>query len=77
MSRPEAWRVYVACLRGQRMYRLGLDGRHLEALLVGEYGRLRAAALAPDGSLWVLTSNRDGRMEPTSSDDDRILRLTP
>jgi glucose/arabinose dehydrogenase len=70
-------RVYVTCLRGQRLYRLGLDGRHMEALLVGEYGRLRTVALAPDGSLWLLTTNRDGRMEPNSSDDDRILRLTP
>lgn len=69
--------VYVACLRGQRLYRVGLDGRDMEALLVGDYGRLRAVAAAPDGSLWLLTTNRDGRMEPTSADDDRILRVTP
>jgi glucose/arabinose dehydrogenase len=69
-------RVYMACLRGQRLYRIGLDGAGAEVLLQGRYGRLRHVALAPDGSLWVLTSNRDGRGSP-DKDDDRILRLTP
>lgn len=69
-------RVYMACLRGQRLYRIAFDGSSPEALLVGDYGRLRHVAAAPDGTLWVLTSNRDGRGRPTSS-DDRILRLTP
>jgi glucose/arabinose dehydrogenase len=72
--------LYVAALRGERLWRVPLDGRGgvgtPEALLVGEYGRLRAAAVAPDRSLWVLTSNRDGRGSPTSQ-DDRILRVVP
>jgi glucose/arabinose dehydrogenase len=72
--------LYVAALRGQRLWRVPLDGRGgagaPEALHEGEFGRLRAAAAAPDGSLWVLTSNRDGRGEPTGA-DDRVLRLTP
>lgn len=66
-------RVWMACLCGERLYRIGLDGRSAEVLLVGEYGRLRIAR-APDGSVWVLTSNHDGRGSPTRN-DDRILRL--
>ena len=69
-------RVYVACLAGQRLYRVGPDGGGAEALLVGTYGRLRTVALAPDGSLWLLTSNRDVRGDPVAA-DDRIIRLSP
>jgi len=67
-------RIYMACLRGQRLYRIGLDGTGAEALFQGQYGRLRHAAVAPDGALWVLTNNRDGRGRP-SANDDLILRL--
>ena len=70
--------LYVAALRGQRLWRVPLDGAggagEPEALLRGEYGRLRTAATAPDGSVWVLTSNRDGRGDPVEA-DDRVLRL--
>jgi glucose/arabinose dehydrogenase len=69
--------VYIACLRGQRLYRVDLDGRHVRQLLFRRYGRLRTVAVAPDKSLWVMTSNRDGRMKPPSRGDDRIIRLTP
>jgi glucose/arabinose dehydrogenase len=67
-------RVYIACLRGTKLYRIGTDGQGAQALLDDEYGRLRAVQVAPDGSLWVLTSNRDGRGRPAET-DDRILRL--
>jgi glucose/arabinose dehydrogenase len=70
--------LYVAALKGERLWRIPLDGRgglgRPQALFVGEFGRLRHVALAPDGSLWILTSNRDGRGDP-AADDDRILRV--
>lgn len=78
-SRFPAWKgnFFFACLRGERLIRVVLDGRRVvkeEALLRGEYGRLRAVAYGPDGYLYVSTSNRDGRGRP-HPDDDRILRI--
>lgn len=67
--------LWLACLRGQRLFRVNPDGTGAETLLRGDYGRLRHVAVAPDGTLWVLTSNRDGRGDP-DADDDRILRVT-
>ena len=71
---------FMAALRGQRLYRLALDPSgtvtEQEELLSGQAGRLRHVVQAPDGSLWVLTSNRDGRGTPIDT-DDRILRLAP
>lgn len=68
--------LLVAGLRGQRLWRYSVDTGDAEQLYVEEFGRLRHVAQAPDGSLWVLTSNRDGRGSP-AADDDRILRLGP
>jgi glucose/arabinose dehydrogenase len=55
----------------------GVAGPPIEALTT-KYGRLRTAIKAPDGSIWLTTSNRDGRKENgPAREDDRILRLTP
>ncbi|MFI6760732.1 PQQ-dependent sugar dehydrogenase [Micromonospora sp. NPDC050417] len=69
----------AACLRGQRIWLLELTAAggvlgQPRAILNGEYGRLRTAVAAPDGSLWISTSNHDGRGRP-ATDDDRLLRL--
>jgi glucose/arabinose dehydrogenase len=37
-------------------------------------GRLRDVVSAPDGSLWILTGNTDGRGSPRT-DDDILIRL--
>jgi glucose/arabinose dehydrogenase len=71
--------LWVAALRGERVWRVDLDGnggvRSAEPQLVGQFGRIRNVTVAPDGTaLWLLTSNRDGRGDPTP-DDDRIVRV--
>lgn len=66
--------IFIANLRGQRLREVSVadpSGRSVERF-VGEYGRLRAATVAPDGRLWILTNNTDGRGQPAVN-DDRIL----
>jgi glucose/arabinose dehydrogenase len=71
--------VYLAALRGRRLWVVPLtpDGvGEPRAVLVGELGRLRAAAIGPDGALWLLTNNTDGRGDPRDG-DDRLVRMLP
>jgi glucose/arabinose dehydrogenase len=69
--------VFMAALRGERLWQIpvqdGAAGSPAD-FAVGEFGRLRHAEVAPDGSLWVLTNNT-ARGTPREG-DDRILRVT-
>ena len=71
--------VWMAGLRGERLWRIPLQGTGLvaepQAFLEGEYGRLRTVVAAPDGGLWLMTSETDTRGTPEKG-DDRILELT-
>ncbi|WP_248833792.1 PQQ-dependent sugar dehydrogenase [Frankia sp. Mgl5] len=69
--------AYVAALRGQRLWSIPLDGTGVgepTAHFQGEYGRLRTVQVAPDGALWLTTSNTDNHVAPREG-DDRILRF--
>ncbi|MFD7958362.1 PQQ-dependent sugar dehydrogenase [Streptomyces ardesiacus] len=70
--------VWMAGLRGERLWRIPLDGTRVsaapQAFLKGEYGRLRTVAPAGGDKLWLVTSNTDGRGNPKGG-DDRILEL--
>ncbi|MEU8378809.1 PQQ-dependent sugar dehydrogenase [Streptosporangium sp. NPDC048865] len=72
--------LFVAALRGQRLWAVPLAGGGTAGTPVAEfqsaYGRLRTVAVGPDGWLWVATSNRDGRGTPVAQ-DDRIVRVPP
>ncbi|MGH8895048.1 MAG: PQQ-dependent sugar dehydrogenase [Actinomycetes bacterium] len=69
--------VFMAGLRGERLWQIPLRGDRAgrPRALMRDYGRLRAVAVAPDGSLWVLTNNTDGRGSPRSG-DDKVVRVT-
>ncbi len=67
---------WFATLRGEALRRLSLEDESEDVLLANEYGRLRTVRVGPDGALYVLTSNRDGRGSPADG-DDRVLRLSP
>ena len=69
--------LYVAALQGECVWRIPIRGASLGSprrMLAGRYGRIRTVVAAPDGTLWVATSNRDGRGSPRSG-DDRIIAV--
>ncbi|MFE9032088.1 PQQ-dependent sugar dehydrogenase [Streptomyces iakyrus] len=70
--------VWMAGLRGKRLWRIPLNGTEAsaepQAFLEGEYGRLRTVVPAGGDRLWLVTSNTDGRGSPKNG-DDRILEL--
>lgn len=71
--------LYFGGLRGQSLYEAKIedgDTVSVRSHYREEFGRLRDVAHGPEGSLFVTTSNRDGRGQP-ASDDDRILKVDP
>jgi glucose/arabinose dehydrogenase len=69
--------LYVAALQGGCVWKIPIHGASLgkpARMLAGRYGRIRTVVAAPDGTLWVATSNRDGRGSPRSG-DDRIIAV--
>ncbi|MCC9709830.1 PQQ-dependent sugar dehydrogenase [Streptomyces sp. MNU76] len=70
--------VWMAGLRGQRLWRIPLDGTETaaepQAFLEGDYGRLRTVVSAGGDKLWLVTSETDGRGSPEEG-DDKILEL--
>ncbi|MCK9918255.1 PQQ-dependent sugar dehydrogenase, partial [Microbacteriaceae bacterium K1510] len=75
-------KLLVANLRGVQVLEISFvpgqepSIKEIRYLLKDEYGRLRDVVEGPDGALYLLTSNRDGRGEVRPG-DDKIIRLRP
>lgn len=72
-------KLLVATLRGQQLLSISLNENgsvveSVESWLKNEYGRLREVIQGKDGSIYITTSNRDGRGNPGIS-DDKIIRI--
>jgi hypothetical protein len=79
----EAGRIWVTSLDGEALISAPLRGTGprlrvgwFTPLLKGKYGRLKTVVAAPDGALWLTTSNRDGKGHPVA-DDERVIRYIP
>ncbi len=74
------WRgsLLLAVLKGSKLTQLTLDAAGLiiptRTDYLTSFGRLRAVCVSPQGRVYVGTSNRDGRVTPSAT-DDRILVL--
>jgi glucose/arabinose dehydrogenase len=71
--------LLVAALRGEQLRRISFEGNRVTAdrkLYEGKYGRLREVVEGPDGGIYLLTNNTDGRGTPRKG-DDRIIRIVP
>jgi glucose/arabinose dehydrogenase len=67
--------IYIANLRGESLRAVPINDLSSSTnMFQGEYGRLRDMVQAPDGALWILTNNTDGRGDP-GQHDDQIIRV--
>ncbi|MFN7065078.1 MAG: PQQ-dependent sugar dehydrogenase [Aquificaceae bacterium] len=75
--------LFVATLRSECLIRIKLRKEsdsykvlRIERWFENKYGRIRDVVQGPDGFLYFLTNNRDGRGTPRKG-DDRIYRILP
>jgi glucose/arabinose dehydrogenase len=71
--------IFFGGLRGETLYEAverGITITELKTHYVGEFGRIRTTALGPDGMLYIMTSNRDGRASGKIAEgDDKLIRV--
>lgn len=77
--------LYFGGLRGQALYAFDvrlkfatviITDQMIKKLFSGNFGRIREVVAGPDNSLYISTSNRDGRGQ-AGEDDDKIIRIDP
>lgn len=66
----------MATLKGSHLFSLEIDENDLESqmIILSGVGRIRDVAQGPDGYIYLITSNTDGKGFPDGN-DDKLLRL--
>jgi glucose/arabinose dehydrogenase len=70
--------LYVACERGSRLYREVISGdtlTNVQQFFVGTYGRLRTVEPAPDGGMWMATSNGGDKDSTPHNSNNQIFHV--
>ena len=66
--------LFFAGLRGEAIYEYKISENSLTEHSKNEFGRLRNVVSGPDGSLYLLTNNTDGRGSSRAG-DDKIIKI--
>jgi len=66
--------LFLAALRGERLWRVDPSTGTVDGWFVNSFGRLRDVVSGPDGTLWFVSNNTDGRGTP-SPGDDRLYQV--
>lgn len=73
-------KIYFAGLKGESIYTGTITDHQLLSPITrsatAKFGRIRTIKLGPDGLLYILTSNKDGRGKPNLG-DDKIITAPP
>jgi glucose/arabinose dehydrogenase len=70
--------LYIACLRGTRLYRAVIDGDRLNGIqqyYVGTYGRLRTVEPTVDGNLWLTTSTGGDKDSIPQNSNEKVFKI--
>lgn len=68
--------IFFGGLRGEALFEYKIADKSLKKYFQGQFGRIRAVVLGPDGYLYITISNTDGRGEP-SAGDDKLIKINP
>jgi glucose/arabinose dehydrogenase len=61
--------LFMASLRGERLWRIHPSTAGVDTWFLNSFGRLRDVVSGPDGTLWFVSNNTDGRGNPAPGDD--------
>jgi len=71
--------IYIACERGTRLYREVISGdgvSTVEQFFVNTFGRLRTVEPAPDGGMWMATTNGGDKDSTPHNSNNRLFHVS-